>query len=233
MSLLKPSQEKEEKIPGKFARGYMRLQAFGSLIGAGFTPIWTTYSAIRGKISIPFGTTNFDIDINSPIKRSATVIGGLLYSAYMGLNGFARLRTAKDTATREKISLGELEPENAVFKSNGKDRTLTKIEASISSAISVGSLGYAIHTATSKEKNPLTSFNITFATVNAVIAGVMSVVKFRAANAAEKSAQEREAVQPQSATALPERSDKEQMQPPAPFSERERTEQKQPAMAGR
>lgn len=153
-------------------------------------------SAINmSKEKLPDNPFAFNIDISSPVKRSAAMAGGAIMVTYMALNSIARLRTAKDAATRKQISLGELEPESAILKSGRLDRVLTKIEASISTATALGSLGYAVYASTDKNPDRPKPISVKFALVNSVAAGIMSVVKFRAANAAAKSAQEREASQ--------------------------------------
>lgn len=179
---------KPEKIPGPAMRFVIRAQAGLNLLSAVATPVWTAVGIARGEINVPLpgGTKHFDL--TSPAHKVAAAGIGLVSATYGSMNAIARLRTAKDAATQEKINHGTLDINDAPpLKSGHFDVVLTRMNAGLSGAIAVGS---GIFTARSLLDPTLSPDQKTQKAAGAIttmaVTGVMSVSKWRAANATQK-----------------------------------------------
>lgn len=198
----KQAETVKEKVPGPVMRVAIRAQAAVNLIMAVWAPI-ESVKAIKNKhYTVPWLSEHMpqlkDIDLSSPLRRVATVAIGVFTTGYGALNAISRWRAANDAATQEKISRGTVQMHEVKISSNRFDIFMTRMNAIVGTVGSVIGGGFALHqinSATGRGTPMNNTEKLTIATglIGAVVGPVLGLPKWRAADAAQRLLERREA----------------------------------------
>lgn len=119
--------------------------------------------------------------------------------AYGALNAVSRWRAANDAATQEKVSHGTIQLHEAKISSNRLDIFMTRLNAivgTVGSVIGGGAALYQINNAHNQGRplGPGEKFTVGTGLIGAIVGPVLGLPKWRAADAAQRLLEQREAM---------------------------------------